>query len=427
MSSERPDGPASSSGGSPDPPVTPSLWTADFVFFLVSQSAVTLGTQLQAAVVGYQLYALTRDPLSLGAIGLAEALPFISLAPLGGHVADTIDRRRIALVGFAVMVLVAAALLALTTSGGALGPGPLRLGIYAAVVASGVARSFLQPARLALSAQIVPRLFYARAIAWRTGLFQLSAVLGPALGGLLYGWAGGAAAYLVALLLFVAASAAMAMVHSPPLTEPRSSAPFFTSVRQGVAVLFHEPVLLPALVLDLFAVLFGGATALLPVFAEEILRVGPRGFGVLRAAPAVGALLASAVIAVRPPFRRAGRTLLLAVAGFGLCMIAFALSRSFELSLLLLAASGALDMVSVLVRSTLLQLRVPGPFLGRVASLNQIFIGSSNEIGAFESGMAAHLLGTVPSVVMGGAITLAVVAVVARTAPALRRLGSLGA
>jgi len=218
----------------------------------------------------------------------------------------------------------------------------------------------------------------------------------------------------------------MASVRPPARTDRRPPAPFFTSVREGVAVLFREPVLLPAVVLDLFAVLFGGATALLPIFAEEILHVGPRGFGLLRAAPAVGALLASAVMVARGPFRRAGRTLLLGVAGFGLCMIGFALSRSFLLSLALLAASGALDMVSVLVRSTLLQLRVPEALLGRVASINQIFIGSSNEIGAFESGAAARLLGTVPSVVMGGAITLAVVAVVAWRAPALRRLGPLG-
>jgi MFS family permease len=402
-----------------------ALWTPDFVFFLISTSAATLAVQIQAAVVGYQLYALTRDPLSLGAVGLAEALPFISLAPLGGHVADVVDRRRVALAGFAVMILVAGTLLTLTRLHASLGAGPLRLVIYAAVVVGGVARSFLQPSRIALSAQLVPRALYPRAIAWRTGLFQLCAVVGPAFGGLLYGWTGGGGAYLTSLLLLAGAAGAMAAIHPPPRGERRAAAPFLTSVREGVAVLFREPVLLPALALDLFAVLFGGATALLPVFAEEVLHVGPRGFGLLRSAPAVGALLASALLMVRPPFRRAGRALLLSVAGFGLCMIGFALSRSFPLSLLLLAASGALDMVSVLVRSTLLQLRVPEAFLGRVSSINQIFIGSSNEIGAFESGVAASLLGTVPSVVMGGAITLAVVAVVAWRAPVLRRLGPL--
>jgi MFS family permease len=402
-----------------------TLWSPDFVYFLISQSTATLAIQIQSAVVGYQLYALTRDPLSLGAVGLAEALPFISLAPVGGHVADAVDRRRVALGAFALMAVVSGSLLALTRLQGAVGAGVLRLGIYAAVVLGGVARSFLQPSRIALSAQLVPRLLYPRAIAWRTGLFQLCAVMGPALGGVLYGWTGGSGAYIAALALLVAAAAAMASIGPRPRAERRAPTHFLTSVREGAAVLFREPVLLPAVVLDLFAVLFGGATALLPVFAEEILHVGPRGFGLLRAAPAVGALIASALLAVRPPFRRAGPALLLSVAGFGLCMIGFALCRSFPLSLLLLAASGALDMVSVLVRSTLLQLRIPDAFLGRVSSINQIFIGSSNEIGAFESGVAASLLGTVPSVVLGGAITLAVVAAVAWRAPALRRLGSL--
>jgi MFS family permease len=411
----------------PAPTPSPGLGSTNFVFFLISVSLATLATQIQAAVVGYQLYALTRDPLSLGAIGLAEALPFISLAPVGGHIADAVDRRRVSLLAFAVMTGVAAALLVLTVMAGRVGPGPLRLGIYAAVVAGGVARSFLLPARTALSAQIVPRVLYPRAIAWRTGLFQLCAVLGPALGGLLYGWSGGGGAYLTSLVLLVGATVAMATVRPPARGERRPPARFLTSVREGVAVLFAEPVLLPAMVLDLFAVLFGGATALLPIFAEEILRVGPRGFGLLRAAPAVGALIASALMAVRPPFRRSGRALLLAVSGFGLSMIGFALSRSFAVSLLLLAASGALDMVSVLVRSTLLQLRVPEALLGRVASINQIFIGSSNEIGAFESGVAARLLGAVPSVVLGGVITLTVVGAVAWRAPALRRLGPLAA
>jgi MFS family permease len=411
------------------PPVEVSpaelAWVNNFVVFLTSLCAATLAIQIQAAVVGYQLYAITRDPLSLGAIGLAEALPYISLAPLGGHVADAFDRRRVALVAFGVMAVVAGSLLALTRWERSIPSATLRLGIYSAIVLGGVARSFLQPARIALSARIVPRSFYARAIAWRTGLFQLTAVLGPALGGLLYGWTGGVGAYLTALVLLGVAALAMAAVRSPPDDRRRESIPFFASVRQGAEVLLREPVLLPAMIMDLFAVLFGGVTALLPVFAEEILKVGPKGFGLLRAAPAAGALVSSAWLAMRAPLRRSGRALLLAVTGFGLCMIGFALSRWFALSMALLATSGALDMVSVLVRSTLLQLRVPDNMLGRVSSLNQIFIGSSNEIGAFESGVAARLLGTIPSVIMGGSITLGVVAAVAWRAPALRKLGPL--
>jgi hypothetical protein len=211
-----------------------------------------------------------------------------------------------------------------------------------------------------------------------------------------------------------------------PVTSPRAPArSLLHSLREGISFLRGDRVLLPAIVLDLFAVLFGGAVALLPVFASDVLHVGPRGFGLMRAAPAAGALLASGFLVLRPPLRRAGRAMLVSVAGFGVAVIVFALSRSFPLSLVMLAASGALDMVSVLVRSTLLQLRVPEHMLGRVASINQIFIGSSNEIGAFESGLAARLLGTVPSVVFGGAVTLVVVSVAAWRSPELRRLGPL--
>ena len=406
-------------------PAPPTLFTRDFLLFLIGLGAATLGIQIQATVVGYQLYEITRDPLSLGAIGLAEALPFVSLALLGGHVADAVDRRRVVVAAFAVMSVAAAVLLAITWRRQVLSAGLLQLGIYAVIVLGGVCRAFLQPSRTALSAQIVPRALYPRAIAWRSGVFQLCAIVGPAFGGLLYAWAGAGGAYVATIILLLAALLTMLGVRVPPRATPPSRAPLLKSVAEGVRFLLADRILLGAITLDLFAVLFGGAVALLPVFAEDILKVGPEGFGLLRAAPAAGALVASGLLAVLPPLRRAGRALLLAVAGFGLTMIGFALSRSFALSLLLLAASGGLDMVSILVRSTLLQLRVPEHMLGRVSSVNQIFIGSSNEIGAFESGLAARLLGTVRSVVLGGVITLAVVGVIAWRAPDLRRLGPL--
>jgi MFS family permease len=407
-----------------DPPA-PRLFTRDFSLFLFSLGMATLAIQIQAAVVGYQLYEITRDPLSLGALGLAEALPFISLALLGGHVADVRDRRRIMMAAFALLALGAGALMLLTAWRTRLEAGALKWAIYGVIISSGVCRAFLQPARTALSAQVVPRALFPRSIAWRTGVFQLAAVTGPAMGGLLYGWVGGQTAYLVSLVLLLAAAAALMGVR--PLTRVARAAPgpVFASVRAGLRFMLRDPVLLPAVTLDLFAVLFGGAVALLPIFAEEILHVGPKGYGLLRAAPAAGAVIASGILALGRPTQRAGRFLFICVAGFGLCMIGFALSRSFVLSLLLLAASGALDMGSILVRSTLLQLRVPDEMLGRVAAINQIFVGSSNEIGAFESGVAARLLGTVPSVVVGGVATLAVVGVCAWRAPALRRLGPL--
>jgi hypothetical protein len=336
-----------------------------------------------------------------------------------------VDRRRISLLVFAGMILSALGLLALTLGTEALGRAAVKNAIYALIALGGVFRSFMQPARMALGAQLVPRALYAKAVAWRTGVFQLSAVLGPALGGLFYGWLGAEGGYAAAAALLLIASLALFRVRPPPREPPPSRPALLASLSEGIAFLRRDRLLSAAILLDLFAVLFGGAVALLPAFADEVLHVGAQGFGVLRAAPAAGALLASALLALSPPMRRAGLTLLASVAGFGVCMIGFALSHWFVLSLLLLAASGALDMVSVLVRSTLLQLRVPDHMLGRVAAINQVFIGSSNEIGAFESGLAAKLMGLVPSVVFGGAVTLTVVAIAAWRAPELRRLRSL--
>lgn len=399
------------------------LWSGDHGRFLLALGAATLGVQIQGTAVGYQMYQLTGDPLALGMVGLAEALPFVSLALAGGVVADRVDRRRIVMIAFAVLTAASLGLLALSRAPG-LSKATVRAGIYGLIVVGGVCRSFLQPARAALAAQLVPRTEYARSVALRTGLFQLTAVIGPALGGLAYATLGASGAYGATATLLAVAALAMARVRTTARVAAAARPPLLTSLREGIAFLRGDRVLLPAILLDLFAVLFGGAVALLPVFASDVLHVGARGFGVLRAAPAVGALMASLALA-RLPLRRAGRALLVAVGGFGVAMIVFALSRSFVLSVLALAASGAFDMVSVLVRSTLLQLRVPEAMLGRVSSINQIFIGSSNEIGAFESGLAARLLGTVPSVVFGASITLLVVAVCAWRARELRRLGPL--
>ena len=405
----------------------PNIWgVPGFREFMLSMILVTLANQIQGTVVAYQIYELTRDPLSLGAVGLAEALPFVTFALFGGHVADARDRRRVALAVLYVMVAVSACLLLFTLERSALGVTRHKLLIYSSIVVLGVCRSFLQPARAALNAELLPPSLYAKGIAIRTSFFQLAMFAGPAGGGLLYAATGPAGAYLGAGLLLVAAWLAMFRVPKDrPSQTLKSALSVARSIREGVSYLASDRLLLSALLLDLFGVLFGGATALLPVFANEILAVGSRGFGMLRAAPAVGALAASIVLASRPPLRRAGRTLLVSTAGFGLAMVAFALSKSFLLSLGLLALSGALDMVSVVVRSTLLQLRVPGRLLGRVASINQIFIGSSNEIGAFESGVAARLLGVIPSVVFGGGMTLLVTGATTFLGPELRRLRRL--
>jgi len=397
-----------------------------FRHYLAGVGTVTLANQLQGTVVAYQVYELTHNPLSLGIIGLAEALPFISLALLGGYLADKYDRRRLSLLVLVGSTALSVALLGLSVLGQRLSGAAHAYGIYAVVALLGVCRSFLQPARAALNAEVLPESLYAKAIAIRTSCFQLAMVSGPALGGLLYAAVGPRGAYATAAALLAFAwlqTFLIPRLRSTPFKRTEKS--FWHGIREGFSYLAGDKLLLPALLVDLFGVLFGGATALLPVFANDILHVGSRGFGMLRAAPAVGALTASLFLAGLPPLQRAGRTLLWAVVGFGSFTIAFGLSRTFLLSVLLLACAGVCDMISVVVRSTLLQLRVPGYLLGRIAAINQIFIGSSNEIGAFESGVAARLLGAVPAVVLGGGVTLLVAATAAIRAPELRDLGAL--
>jgi MFS family permease len=398
-----------------------SLRIPNFRWFIVSLLTMNVATQLQAVVVSWQVYALTHDPLSLGLIGLAEALPFIGFALPAGHIADRARRLRIARFALAALLGCSLSLLWFTVQPGVLHAGRI-WPIYLVIFLSGIARSFLQPARTALSAEVVPRHLYPNAVTWRSSTWQLAAVLGPALGGLIYGFGNATAAYVVDVALMAAALVAIARIDHVPKTRAASEESILESLGAGVRFVRSQPVVLGALALDLFSVLFGGATALLPVFADEILHVGPEGLGLLRAAPAAGAVVTSLWLAHRPPLRRAGRTLLVSVALFGVSMIVFGLSRNFVLSLGALAASGMVDTVSVVVRSTLLQVLTPEHLLGRVSSVNAIFIGSSNEIGAFESGVAARLLGTVPSVVLGALVTLAVVAVTAVRVPELRRL-----
>ena len=398
-----------------------ALRIPNFRWFVGSLMAMTAATQIQAVVVGWQIYDLTHDPLSLGLIGLAEAVPFVAVALFAGHVADRMNRLRISLAALAALFLCSVALL-----GFSLRPGVITADrvwpIYLVIFLSGIARSFLQPARSALGAELVPRDLYPNAVTWRSSSWQLATVVGPAIGGLVYGFGSATAAYGVDAAIMAAGLIALARMQHPPRPAAPPTEPFMESLTTGIRFVRGQPVILGALSLDLFSVLFGGAVALLPVFAAEILYVGPEGLGVLRAAPAVGAVVMSLVLAHLPPLRRAGRALLIGVAVFGLSIIGFGLSRNFLLSIALLAASGMADTVSVVIRSTLLQVLTPDHLLGRVSSVNAIFIGSSNEIGAFESGTAARLLGAVPAVVLGGIATLVVVAVTAVKVPGLRRL-----
>jgi MFS family permease len=395
-----------------------ALRFSEYRSFLAGALALTMATQIQTLVMGWQVYHLTRDPLSLGLIGLSEAVPFLGLALIGGFAADRMDRRTLSLMSLVALLLGASLLLALS-----LGVGPrVAWPFYAIQALAGVGRAFYRPASQALSTELVPLEAYQNAATWRSSSFQLAQVLGPALGGLLYGFGNAATAYLVEGVLMVVAVAAMLKVGPRPRPKPAKQAALVKSLGEGVVFVFKHQLLLSSMSLDLFAVLFGGAVALLPVFASEVLKVGPQGLGVLRTAPAIGSVLMGLWLAHHPPQRRAGMVLLACVAGFGLCWIGFALSWTFWISMLLLAVSGALDNVSVVLRNTLLQARTPPEMMGRVQAVGGFFIGSSNELGAFESGVAARLLGVIPSVVFGGCMTLGIVGFTGWKVPELRKL-----
>ena len=416
--------PGEPSGG-PAAPVPHDPYAAlrvpPFRWFILSLFAMTLGAQIQFIAVQWQTYAITHDPLSLGLLGLFEAVPRIGFAMFGGHVADRFNRRRVSLVSLAVLVVVALVFFWFSLNTGWMavhGVWPY----YGAIAVNGVAFSFLQPARNALGAELVKRELYPNAVAWRSSTWQSGAVVGPAVGGLLYGFASPTIAYAVQAILMIIALAAFMVVAYEAKAIPRSAEPIIQSLAGGIRFVWKERVLLGAQTLDLFSVFLGGAEALLPVFADQILHVGPKGLGILRAAPAAGAVLMSLYLAHRPPFKRAGRSLLCCVATFALCIVGFGLSRSFSLSLVLLLISGMADNVSVLIRSTMIQVLTPHHLLGRVTAVNSIFVGSSNELGAFESGLTARLFGTVPAVIGGGLASLGVVGIVALTVPRLRRM-----
>ncbi|MCU0451735.1 MAG: MFS transporter [Bernardetiaceae bacterium] len=398
----------------------------NFRLFIVMRLCMTVAIQMQAVVVGWQLYKITNDPLALGLVGLVEAVPSIGIMLFAGHLADIYPRRAII---WRTIVLFLVSSLALASTSLAFYPQwaaqwglAATWPIYFAVFATGLARGFLGPANFALMSQLVDRAHFANAATWNSTVWQAGMVGGPALAGLVYGWLGIQTAYGLQCLLVVAGLAAcLAIAPQPAPAAPPPGESIWGRLAEGLRFVFGHQVMLAALSLDLFAVLFGGATALLPIFAKDILLVGPQGLGLLRSAPAVGSVVMMLYLAYRPVKRNAGRVLLWAVGGFGLATIGFALSQNFWLSLLMLLLTGITDSVSAVLRATLMQLLTPETMKGRVSAVNGIFISSSNEIGAFESGVAARLLGPVGSVLFGGAMSLVVVGVTAWRAVQLRR------
>jgi len=377
---------------------------------------------MQSVIVGWQVYELTHDALSLGLIGLSEALPFFSVSLFGGHVADVVDRKKIILLSSLIYLICAAVLLAISSG---LHSVLIEYGvfpIYSIIFLTGIARGFLSPAQRAFVAQLVPRELFGNASIWNSLVWQVAEVTGPAVGGLIYGFSGVGSAYTAVVIMTTIGLYIFTLVGRKPLPERSGEESIWQSLSAGFKYVFNDQIILSALSLDMFAVFFGGATTVLPIFADQVLHTGAKGLGFLRAAPAVGAIIMSIIQANYPFFRKAGRNLLVCVSGFGISIILFAISRNFFVSLMLLLIGGAFDSVSVVIRGTLVQLYSPDEMRGRISAINGIFIGSSNELGSFESGVAAKLMGLIPSVIFGGSMTLLVVAAVQTLAPKLRKL-----
>ena len=397
------------------------LRLASYRRFLIASVLTSAGAQMREVAVGWELYERTNNPFDLGLVGLAMVLPVLLLAVPAGHAADRYPKKSLILASQALMALASLALVALSVKRG---PIPL---IYGALFAAGVAHAVSMPARWSILRQLVPDHLVGQAITWNSSGWQVASVVGPAVGGLLLARTRlPAAVYGLDVVLSLSVLLLIAGIRPTdvPMLAGRAS---FRSLLAGFQFVGSNRLILATITLDLFAVFLGGAIALLPVFAKDILRTGPEGLGVLRAAPSIGAALMALTLAHRPPLRRAGPALLWAVGGFGLATIGFGLSRNPYLSFALLFLTGALDNISVVVRSSLIQFLTPETMRGRVAAVNSVFIGSSNELGGFESGTTAWLLGPVASVVLGGVGTIISVALVAYKWPEVARLGRLDA
>jgi len=393
---------------------------SDFRLLLIGRLFVTIAWQIQGVAVAWQIYARTKDPLFLGLAGLVQIVPKLGIALYAGHVVDVVDRRKVAFLS--VCALLSTLVLLGICSTLVVDRLLLVTAIFSIIALGSIARSFYGPAVFGLTADIVSPELYGNATAWNTAVWQASAVAGPALGGVLYVCFAASLTYLIAAILALCSLFCFLFIKARTSIEKTAVSSVHKNISEGLKFVFSNEIVLGAMALDLFAVLFGGAVAVLPIFTSEIFHLGPRALGLLRAAPSIGALLIASLLTHRPITRNAGAVFLLSVAGFGLCMILFGLSVNFWLSVGLLAAGGALDAISIWIRTTIYQLTTPPNMKGRVAAVNGIFIGSSNEIGEFESGVAAKLMGLVPSVIFGGCMTLLVVLFTMFKAPKLRRL-----
>jgi len=399
-----------------------ALKVKPFRHFVMARFFLIFSVQMQNLILSWMVYDITKDPLSLGLIGIAEIIPFVSVVLFAGNMADQFSRKKMVFWATLLITVSSVFLYYLSANQAQIESKLLLIFYYTVVVIIGFARGFFGPASQAMVPNLVPAAVFANATTWNTTAFHVASIIGPAVGGLMFGFGGAFVSMpiiifmqLISLILYV--SLKYEQVYSANTNEP-----ILERLKGGFRFVFSNQVIINSLSLDLFAVLFGGAVALLPVFAAEVYHCGAQGLGVLRSAPAAGAVLMAVILMWKPPGKGAGKILLTSVAIFGVCMIVFALSKNFYLSVFILALSGAVDNVSVVIRQTLVQMNTPDEMRGRVASVNSVFISLSNEIGSFESGLAAKVFGLVPSVIYGGLVTIGVVAVTAKIAPKLREM-----
>ncbi|MFH4969369.1 MFS transporter [Gaetbulibacter sp. M240] len=396
----------------------------EFRIFLLVRFVLVFGWTMQFIVIEWEVYSLTKDPLSLGFIGLMEIIPALSMALFAGHIVDQREKRNLLAICIALFSLISLGLFLITWEPivGDWSTNQILYSIYGLIFFGGFLRSFFGPTIFSLLALIVPKKIYPNAATWSSSTWQLSAVLGPAFGGFAIGWLGVHWALCIVFGMVFLSFIILLQIKPKPILNPKIGEPVMESLKEGVRFVFKTKAILGAITLDMIAVLFGGAIALLPIFAQDILKVGSEGFGVLRAAPAVGAFITMLITAYIPISRKAGMKLLAAVFGFGVCIIVFGLSTIFWVSLLALFFSGMTDGVSMVIRQTILQIKTPDNMRGRVSSVNSMFVGSSNELGAFESGLTAKLMGTVTAVVFGGTMTLITVVTTGLVSPTFRKL-----
>ena len=396
----------------------------EFNFFLVIRFILVFGWSMQFIIVEWEVYSLTKDPLSLGLIGLVEVIPAISTALFAGHIVDQREKKMLFVQCITAFLLVAIGYYFITS------PyvyenyenSEILIGIYILVFIGGFVRAFIGPTIFSLVALIVPKRVYPNAATWSSSTWQLAVVLGPAFAGFSIAWIGVHNSMGIVLGAIIIGLFLIGFIKKKPILNPKIGEPIFQSLKAGLNFVYKTKSILVALTLDMVAVLFGGAIALLPIYAQDILNVGSEGFGILRAAPAVGSVLMMVASAHIPLTRNAGKKLLFAIFCFGISIIVFGVSDIFWLSVFALFMYGLTDGVSMIIRQTILQLKTPDEFRGRVASVNSIFVGSSNELGAFESGATAKLMGTVPAVVFGGVMTILTVGFTAIKFPTFRKL-----